>query len=50
MKLMGSKPSVGIVVAAALMLPWMGMIVPASAGGPTDAIGRIMNPASASKE
>ncbi len=31
MKLMGRKPSVGAVVAAALMLPWIGMIVPASA-------------------
>src|SRR5882672_7953233 len=27
----GKKPSVCAVVAAALMLPWMGMIVPASA-------------------
>src|SRR2546430_17069735 len=27
----GRKPSVGAVVAAALMLPWIGMIVPASA-------------------
>ena len=31
MKLMGRKPSVGAVVAAALMLPWMGMVVPAFA-------------------
>ena len=31
MKLIGRKTSVGAVVAAALMLPWIGMIAPASA-------------------
>src|ERR1700680_278990 len=31
MKLIGRKTSVGAVVAAALMLPWIGMVVPASA-------------------
>jgi len=31
MKLIGRKTSIGAVVAAALILPWMGMVVPASA-------------------